>query len=297
MQTRNIDLDALKGIAIVAVILYHLGILPFGYLGVDIFLVINGYFITHSMLYQFNQKKFSYTDYLKKKLVRLWPLIILASLLSLFIGYFAMLPDDYENLSQSVVASSFFANNILSAITTNYWDVATSYKPLMHMWYVGIIVQCYVIFPLIVWGIAKCRKNTGLWLLIALAITFAALYFFPFFNATQKFYFLPFRLFEFLIGAVVAAYISDVKYIKSFRPLYILSTILLVVLCTLSLSIISPSCKVLIVSVLTGGGYFVQFILSNTSSRHSQPTVLAYCDNRCNELLDIHMASGFYSFL
>ncbi len=50
-----------------------------------------------------------------------------------------MLPDDLENLSQSVIATNFFTNNILQAITTkNYWDVVNEYKPLMHTWSLGV---------------------------------------------------------------------------------------------------------------------------------------------------------------
>ena len=61
-----------------------------------------------------------------------------------------MLPDDFENLGESVVASSVFANNALEAITTkNYWNIANNYKPLMHMWYVGVLMQAYVCFLII----------------------------------------------------------------------------------------------------------------------------------------------------
>ena len=253
--SRNIDLDALKGIAIIAVVLYHIGILPFGYLGVDIFLVVNGYFITHAMLHQFNEKTFSYTAYLKKKLVRLWPLVVLASIISVIIGYYFMLPDDYENLGQSVVASNVFANNILACITTgNYWDVVNSHKPLMHTWYVGILVQCYVIFPIFVLCITKFSKNIGRTLLIILTLAFMALYILPFFNAAMKFYYLPFRLFEFLIGANIAANINDIRNIRHTKSIYVVTLLLIVSLCVLDISFINNQYKVLLISILTGGG-------------------------------------------
>ena len=55
------------------------------------------------------------------KIVRLWPLIIILSFIVMAIGFFAMLPDDYENLAESVIASNAFLNNVLGAITTkNY---------------------------------------------------------------------------------------------------------------------------------------------------------------------------------
>jgi hypothetical protein len=67
------------------------------------------------------------------------------SILSLAIGYVLWLPNDYENLAETVIASTVFSNNILSGITTkNYWDAINEYKPLMHMWYVGILMEYYV---------------------------------------------------------------------------------------------------------------------------------------------------------
>ena len=66
----------------------------------------------------------------------------------MLLGYFVMLPDDYENLSQSVIATNGFGNNILAAITTeNYWDISNDNKPLMHTWYVGVVMQFYLVYP------------------------------------------------------------------------------------------------------------------------------------------------------
>ena len=60
VQQRNHIIDLLKGIAIVAVILYHLGISGYGYLGVDLFFVISGYFVVLGLTKNFSQEKFSY---------------------------------------------------------------------------------------------------------------------------------------------------------------------------------------------------------------------------------------------
>lgn len=71
-----------------------------------------------------------------------------------------MLPDDYENLAQSAIASSVFVNNILQCITTkNYWDVINLYKPLMHLWYICVLVQTYVILPPIYLLVVKFSKD------------------------------------------------------------------------------------------------------------------------------------------
>ena len=66
-------------------------------------------------------------------------------------GSYWMLPYTYQDLAQNVIATNLFANNILMSIkSSDYWNVLNDYKPLMHTWYLGIIVQFYVIFALIV---------------------------------------------------------------------------------------------------------------------------------------------------
>ena len=119
-----------------------------------------------------------------------------------------MLPDDFENLSASIVASGAFANNILSCITTkNYWDIVNTYKPLMHMWYAGLLMQAHVILPLILAPIVRFSKTKNRRLQIAVLVLFLCaftLYLLPVASTAQKFYYLPFRLFEFLAGALAA---------------------------------------------------------------------------------------------
>ena len=118
-----------------------------------------------------------------------------------------MLPDDYENLSQSVIASNFFGNNILAAITTkDYWAVANEYKPLMHTWYVGVLMQFYMVYP-ILFFIARANKKKKHRTLLVTISTFAILSLLVYFVTTddaQRFYYLPSRFFEFAAGGIIA---------------------------------------------------------------------------------------------
>ena len=137
-------LDVLKAIAIIAVVLFHAGILGSGYLGVDVFLVLSGFFVTRSL------EGKTYFGFIGGRLLRLLPVLLVAGFVAMAIGWFTMLPDDYENLGESVVATNLFANNILSAITTgDYWNIANEYKPLMHTWYVGLLMQFCLVYPLL----------------------------------------------------------------------------------------------------------------------------------------------------
>lgn len=94
------------------------------------------------------------------RVARLWPLLLFMAALALGLGLFTMLPDDLENLSESVIASNMFVNNVLSCVTTrNYWDIANAFKPLMHTWYVGVLMQAYVLLPLIYLGVFKLANG------------------------------------------------------------------------------------------------------------------------------------------
>lgn len=140
----------------------------------------------------------------------MWPPILCGAVIALFLGYFVMLPDNYENLAESVVASCLFAENILEAITTkNYWDVVNLYKPLMHLWYIGVLVQVQF-FLVIVFAIGIKLKGAPLSIsiirntVIILAVFSFVLYLCPFFSDANKFYMPWFRAYEILFGALVA---------------------------------------------------------------------------------------------
>ena len=147
--------------------------------------------------------------FVSNRLFRLWTLLIVAGAVILPWGWFFMLPDNYENAAQSVVATNFFGNNVLQAITTrNYWDVGNDYKPLMHTWYVGLLMQFYVVVPLILFVMGRMIKNidkrrkTFVWTMALIGLASLFLYLISS-NDAQRFYYLPFRLYEFCTGALV----------------------------------------------------------------------------------------------
>ena len=208
------DLDILKGLAIIAVVLYHAGWCKSGYLGVDVFLVLNGYLVVPKVMKEIEEGRFRYLAFLEKKTFRLLPLVLLVSGLSLVIGYWGMLPHDFRFLSEEAVAASVFMNNILQAITTqNYW-AAIYQKVLMHTWFLGVLFQFYLVFPLLMLLMKRQMKVT-LMVLIVLSIV---LYLLPIDNIGNKYYMLPYRFFEIAIGGLMA-----VRPMKASAPIKYIS--------------------------------------------------------------------------
>lgn len=207
MKGRSLRIDYLKGIAIIAVVLYHIGVLPYGFLGVDIFFVISGYLMMKEIISSIERDGYSYTQYVFKRIIRLWPIVLIVGIFSLGLGFCLMLPDDLENLSESVIASNVFANNILAAITTkNYWNVTNTYKPLMHTWYLGVLMQAYIVFPAIFFIIHKItqgNKKIMKYSMVVLSVISLILYLIPSIDDAWKFYYLPFRTYEILSGALL----------------------------------------------------------------------------------------------
>lgn len=210
------DIDLLKGFAIIAVVLYHAEISQFGYLGVDVFFAINGFLVMPKVIREVAEGSFRYFNFLEKRIDRLLPLLLLASLCTLAVGYWGMLPDDYENLSESVVATNCLSNNILAALTTNdYWAVENDYKPLMHTWYIGILFEFYLLMPLLVMGVkwltARLRLSFNRYIVATvLVLTLLSLlcYLSPAFSAGDKFYQLPCRFFELAAGGLAGQWLA-----------------------------------------------------------------------------------------
>ena len=150
-----------------------------------------------------------YFPFVLNRVFRLWSLLLLIGVVCLTFGWFMMLPDDFENTAQSVVATNFFSNNILESITTkNYWDVGNEYKPLMHTWYVGLLMQYYVLIPLLFFIagnlISDTNKRRKANVILASLLCLFSLYLYIISDdACAKFYYLPYRLYEFCAGALV----------------------------------------------------------------------------------------------
>lgn len=209
------EIDGLRAIAVIAVLLFHADYLPKGYLGVDIFFVISGYLITRIITQQLNEGSFSLLHFYERRIRRIVPMLLLVSIIALSIGYFTLLPDDLENLSESVIATTFFSNNILLFLTRNYWDTANTFKPLMHTWSLGVEEQFYLIFPLILLALHKfCTlKKRTIIILICIAASLGSHFILP--KSTMHFYLVSARFYQLAIGALLVSLSHALPSIKT----------------------------------------------------------------------------------
>lgn len=206
------EIDGLRALAVLPVILFHAGFETFsgGFIGVDVFFVISGYLITTIILAELEQGNFSIVNFYERRARRILPALFLVMLVCIPFAWFWLLPSDMKDFSQSLVAVSFFASNILFWRESGYFDTAAELKPLLHTWSLAVEEQYYVLFPLFLMFSWRLGKR---WILIALGLMFVGSLAVAQWAAHAKpnaaFYLLPTRGWELLIGGFAAFYLSQ----------------------------------------------------------------------------------------
>lgn len=215
------DIDGLRAIAVLSVIVFHMGFLPNGYLGVDVFFAISGYLITKIVYQEALEGRFSIAQFYLRRTRRIIPLVLFTSLVAMALGLFVMLPDDFENLCQSVLATNVFANNLLLLFTTgNYWDIVNEFKPLMHTWSLGVEEQFYIFYPLVFMLLGGNRRDFIFPVLVVFSVVSLMLYLFVG-SGASKFYLIQYRFFELSLGGLGAIVFKDKLLNGRFSLVYV----------------------------------------------------------------------------
>jgi peptidoglycan/LPS O-acetylase OafA/YrhL len=201
------DIDFLRAIAVLSVIGFHwqTGVFSGGYIGVDIFFVISGFLITRMIHVDATAGVFSFVSFYERRIRRIIPALYAMIVVTAALALFVLLPADYVSFSRSAVSVIVFASNIWFWHNSGYFDAPSTEKPLLHTWSLSVEEQFYLLFPCVIYLLARyARQREVIWLAAAAAASLAFSIYAVRVAPSAAFYFAPSRAWEFLIGSVLA---------------------------------------------------------------------------------------------
>jgi peptidoglycan/LPS O-acetylase OafA/YrhL len=213
------EIDGLRALAVIGVILYHSELLAGGFLGVDIFFVISGYLITLIIYKEYVTKKtFSFSNFYQKRIRRLVPALLVVILFSTIIAYNFLLPYAFKEYVYSVISSIFFSSNIFFHYAGQaYGANILSIKPFLHTWSLAIEEQFYLFYPIFFILIAKYFfKKINYIIILVIFISIIVSLLIERSHSSFNFYMLPSRAWELLMGGLLAIFnINNTRFITS----------------------------------------------------------------------------------
>lgn len=210
------DINGLRAIAVMAVVLYHYRIGPpgGGFVGVDIFFVISGFLLTSIACADIQAGTFSIWQFLMKRVRRIVPaLVVMVACCTLWAGHY-YLPDDYMHFSRIATAALLMRSNQTFADDVGYFAPDASQNLLLHTWSLSVEFQFYLVFALLCglfWTRRGGKRRIAGGVLFA-AIAGASLLWCQWRTPAapmSAFYLLPSRAWELLGGSVAAVYLRS----------------------------------------------------------------------------------------
>lgn len=202
------DIDGLRAIAVLAVVLFHFGVpgVTGGFVGVDVFFVISGFLITSIIWREREAGRFSFVDFWARRARRILPALFVMMAATLAVGWFLLAPKDYEALGRSAHYQVTFTSNLLFARQHGYFEAASDIKPLLHTWSLAVEEQFYILFPLLLTLLSSRLKYWRLALFGVLLVSFGMSVWAVTHQPQKAFYLLHLRAWELLAGAMLAVW-------------------------------------------------------------------------------------------
>ncbi|MDF2617427.1 MAG: acyltransferase 3 [Xanthobacteraceae bacterium] len=171
MQYRP-EIDGLRAVAVLPVILFHAGIAPFsgGFVGVDVFFVISGYLITTLIAAEMEEGKFSLLRFYERRARRILPALFLVMAACIPFAWMWMFPSQFEEFALSVVAVVLFVSNILFWSQVGYFAPVAEEQPLLHTWSLAVEEQFYIVFPLLLLVLWRFGRQRMLGFVVVLSL-------------------------------------------------------------------------------------------------------------------------------
>lgn len=201
------DIDGLRAIAVLAVVLYHYGLagVEGGFVGVDVFFVISGYLITGIIHKELQAGTFTLAGFYERRVRRIFPALFAMLAVVLMAGLLLLLPSDLMRLGQSTIATLLFVSNLHYMFHSGYFDSSSEFNSLLHTWSLGVEEQFYLGLPVLLVLVYRWRPR---WLkpvlVVCAALSFVACITMQPRIAKLAFFFSPLRAWELLLGALLA---------------------------------------------------------------------------------------------
>ena len=210
------EVDTLRAVAVLAVIIYHAKIylfgnliFPGGFLGVDIFFIISGYLITSIILKELIEKQsFSFKNFYIKRLRRILPALLFVMLISIPFSWIYLYPVDLVSFSKSILYSIGFGSNFYFHFSgLEYGSPEGLLMPFLHTWSLSVEEQYYILFPIGLVVVFKFfRKHLIYFLLICFIVSLLLAEWGSKNYISANFYFLHARIWELILGSLIAYY-------------------------------------------------------------------------------------------
>ena len=206
-STYRADIDGLRALAVVAVILCHVGTKGFagGFLGVDVFFVISGYLIHRDLVGRLASGRLSIVGFYGRRLRRTLPALLVATALTFMASIVVLLPRELEALARSMIGVLASVPNVVFLAQVGYFDPDAATKPLLHTWSLGVEEQFYLVAPLLALAIRPLvPQGRAAAMLATFVASFAFTLLLQAIAPAAAFYLMPARIFEFMAGAMLA---------------------------------------------------------------------------------------------
>lgn len=206
------EIDGLRAIAVLPVILFHAGFDTFagGFVGVDVFFVISGYLIAGILARDLEAGQFSLLRFYERRARRILPALFLMLVATVPMAWALMTPSQMAGFFASFVSVSTFTANFHFYDASGYFASETEMQPLIHTWSLAVEEQFYLIFPLLMAGLWRWwrRAVAPVLALVAVASLAGAIEALP--RDPAKAFFLPgARAWELLAGTLLALWPAD----------------------------------------------------------------------------------------
>ena len=228
----RVDIDGLRGLAVLLVVLFHLDVLLVsgGFVGVDVFFVISGFLMTSIIVNNINNNKFSLFNFYLARFRRIVPpLLVLCLVLAVF-GWFFFPPQYFESLHKHIAGSISFISNILYMRESGYFDSGVQEKWLLHTWSLSIEWQFYLLYPIFIGIVLKLFSRSRLAVAINTLLLISLLYcgYLSLSDDTSGYFMLSARAWEMLLGSWAVLYKPRRPYPAYVGWLLVLSSALVI---------------------------------------------------------------------